>query len=62
MKSKTWRQIASSVALVIAAVYVVVLRGLNYSKEHQLYGIALVGVFGFLSISPKGSQRDKPWW
>jgi len=61
MKSMTWRQIASGVALVIAAIYVVVLHGLNYSKEHQLYGIALVGVFGFLSISSKGSRRDRPW-
>ena len=62
MKSVAWLRIASGIALLITAFYVVVLHGLNYSKEHQLYGIALVGVFGFLSISPKGSQRDKPWW
>jgi len=62
MESATWRQIASGIALLIAALYVVVLHGLNYSKEHQLYGIALAGVFGFLSINPKESQQDQSWW
>jgi hypothetical protein len=62
MKSKNWRQIASGIALLIAAVFVVILHVLNYSKEHQLYGIALVGVFGFLSIGAKESEQDKPWW
>src|SRR3989442_11230479 len=44
MKSMAWRQIASGVALVIAAIYVVVVHGLDYSKEHQLYGIAMLGL------------------
>ena len=61
MKSNTWRRVASGIAFVIAATYVVVLHGLNYSKEHQLYGIALVGMFGFLSINPK-AQQNELWW
>jgi hypothetical protein len=63
MRSFTKQQIASGVALVIAALFVVVLHSLNYSKEHQVYGIALVGVFGFLFLSrDKAQQQDKPWW
>jgi len=62
MKSNTWRRVASGIAFVIAATYVVVLHGLNYSKEHQLYGIALVGVFGFLSINLKEARSDAWWW
>jgi hypothetical protein len=62
MERASWRRIASGVALVIAALYVAVLHGMNYSKEHQLYGIALVSVFGFLSINPKESRRDAWWW
>jgi hypothetical protein len=39
------------------------LHSLNYSKEHQVYGIALVGVFGFLFLSrDKAQQQDEPWW
>lgn len=56
-------QIASGIALVIAAAFVFVLHALNYSKEHQVYGIALVGVFGFLFLSREGkAQGDDPWW
>jgi len=62
MKSVAWLRIASGIALLITAFYVVVLHGLNYSKEHQLYGIALVGVFGFLSINPKQLWRGESWW
>jgi hypothetical protein len=62
MESMTWRQIASGIALVIAAICVVTLHGLNYSKEHQLYGIALVAVFGFLSINWNESQQGEWWW
>jgi hypothetical protein len=63
MRSFTKQQIASGVALVIAALFVVVLHSLNYSKEHQVYGIALVGVFGFLFLSrDKAQQQDEPWW
>src|ERR1700752_3116378 len=63
MRRFTKQQIASGVALVIAALFVVVLHSLNYSKEHQVYGIALVGVFGFLFLSrDKAQQQDEPWW
>ena len=63
MRSFTKQQIASGVALVISASFVGVLHSLNYSKEHQVYGIALVGVFGFLFLSrDKAQQQDEPWW
>ena len=63
MGSLNNRQIASGVALVVTALFVVVLHSLNYSKEHQAYGIALVGVFGFLFLSrDKAAERDEPWW
>jgi len=61
MAITNWRRIASGIALVITAICVVVLHSLNYSKEHQLYGIALVGMFGFLSINPK-AQQNELWW
>jgi hypothetical protein len=63
MRSFSKQQIASGIALVVAALFVVVLHSLNYSKEHQVYGIALVGVFGFLFLSrDKAPERDEPWW
>jgi len=63
MTSLNKRQIASGLALVASALFVVVLHSLNYSKEHQVYGIALVGVFGFLFLSrDKAAERDEPWW
>jgi hypothetical protein len=63
MGSLNKRQIASGIALVVAALSVAVLHSLNYSKEHQVYGIALVGVFGFLFLSrDKAPEPDEPWW
>ena len=64
MESLNKRQIASGVALVVAAMFVVVMHSLNYSKEHQLYGIALVGVFGFLFLSRDEAQQqdEHRWW
>jgi len=64
MRSFNKQQVASGIALVVAALFVVVLHSLNYSKEHQVYGIALVGVFGFLFLSRDKTQRqkDEPWW
>lgn len=63
MRSFSKQQIASGIALVVAAFFVVVLHSLNYSKEHQVYGIALVGVFGFLFLSrDKAPEPDEPWW
>ena len=64
MRSFSKQQIASGIALVVAALFVVVLHSLNYSKEHQMYGIALVGVFGFLFLSRDKAQQqeDEPWW
>ena len=63
MRSFSKQQIASGIALVVAALFVVVLHSLNYSKEHQVYGIALVGVFGFLFLSrDKAPKSDEPWW
>jgi hypothetical protein len=55
-----WRKIASGIALIIAASSLVVLHKLNYSREHQLYSIALVGAFGFLFLSRHESQQDQP--
>jgi len=56
-------QIASGIALVVASFFVVVLHSMNYSKEHQLYGIALVSAFGFLFLSrDKVQQENDPWW
>jgi hypothetical protein len=49
--------------MVVAAAFVFLLHTLDYSKEHQAYGIALVGVFGFLFLSRDGEpQGDEPWW
>src|SRR5262252_386725 len=63
MRSFSKQQIASGIALVVAALFVVVLHSLNYSKEHQVYGIALVGVFGFLFLScDKAPEPDEHWW
>lgn len=63
MRSFTKQQIASGIALVVAALFVAVLHSLNYSKEHQLYGVALVGVFGFLFLSRDNApEPDEPWW
>jgi hypothetical protein len=63
MRRFSKQQIASGIALVVAALFVVVLHSLNYNKEHQVYGIALVGVFGFLFLShDKGREPDEPWW
>jgi hypothetical protein len=63
MGSLSKQQIASGIALIVAALFVMVLHTLNYSKEHQLYGIALVGVFGFLFLSrDKVRRQDEPWW
>ena len=62
MGSMNWQQIASGIALVIATFFVVLLHILKYSQEHQLYGVALVGVFGFLSISRNEGQQDETWW
>jgi len=63
MRSFSKQQIASGIALVVAALFVAVLHSLNYSKEHQLCGIALVGVFGFLFLSrDKAPEPDESWW
>ena len=63
MMSLSKLQIASGIALVIAALFVVLLHSLNYSKEHQVFGIALVGAFGFLFLSrDKAQQENDPWW
>jgi hypothetical protein len=63
MRSFSKQQIASGIALIVAALFVAVLHSLDYSKEHQVYGIALVGVFGFLFLSrDKPPEPDEPWW
>jgi membrane protease YdiL (CAAX protease family) len=63
MRRFSKQQIASGIALVVAALFVAVLHSLNYSREHQVYGIALVGVFGFLFLShDKEHEPDEPWW
>ena len=63
MRRFSKQQIASGIAIVVAALFVVILHSLNYSKEHQVYGIALVGVFGFLFLShDKEREPDEPWW
>jgi hypothetical protein len=63
MRSFNKLQIASGIGLIVAALFVVLLHGLNYSRENQLAGIALVSVFGFLFLSRDGEpQADEPWW
>jgi hypothetical protein len=57
-----WRRVASGIALIIATLALVLLHKLNYSREHQFFGIALVGVFGFLFLSSSEPAQDEPWW
>jgi hypothetical protein len=57
-----WRRVASGVALITATLALVLLHKLNYNQEHQFFGIALVGVFGFLFLSSNEPAQDEPWW
>ena len=45
------RRVASGIALIITTLVLVLLHRLDYSRELQFFGIALVGVFGFLFLS-----------
>jgi hypothetical protein len=45
------RRVASGIALIITTLVLVQLHRLDYSRELQFFGIALVGVFGFLFLS-----------
>jgi hypothetical protein len=56
------RRVASGIALIIAALALVLLHKLNYSREHQFFGIALVGAFGFLFLSGNEPAQEEPWW
>ncbi|HEY6206818.1 MAG TPA: hypothetical protein VIW21_11690 [Chthoniobacterales bacterium] len=55
-----WRKTASGIALIIATITLVLLHKLHYSNEHQYFGIALVGVFGFLFLSYGEPSQDEP--
>jgi hypothetical protein len=57
-----WRRVASGAALIIATLALVLLHKLNYSREHQFFGIALVGAFGFLFLSSNEPAPEEPWW
>jgi hypothetical protein len=56
------RRVASGVALIIATFALVLLHRLDYSRELQFFGIALVSVFGFLFLTSSESTPDEPWW
>ena len=45
------RRVASGIALIITTLVLVLLHRWDYSRELQFFGIALVGVFGFLFLS-----------
>ena len=45
------QRVASGIALIITTLVLVLLHRLDYSRELQFFGIALVGVFGFLFLS-----------
>jgi len=45
------QRVASGIALIITTLALVLLHRLDYSRELQFFGIALVGVFGFLFLS-----------
>jgi hypothetical protein len=61
----TRRQVASGIALVISALYVVVLNVERYDIHEQFYGIVLVCIFAFFFLSRTDQQktsRETPWW
>lgn len=61
----TRRQIASGIALVVSALYVVALNVERNGIHEQFYGIALVCVFAFFFLSrtdEQKSRRETPWW
>jgi hypothetical protein len=61
----TRRQVASGIALVISALYVVVLNVKGYDIHEQFYGIVLVCIFAFFFLSRTDQQRtsrETPWW
>jgi hypothetical protein len=61
MGNLNWRRVASGIALIIATLALVLLHKLNYSREQQFFGIALVGVFGFLFLSSSEPAPDEHW-
>ena len=54
------RRVASCIALIIATLTLVLLHKLDYSGELQFFGIAIVGAFGFLSLSSNEPAQEKP--
>jgi hypothetical protein len=62
MKTLPWQRIASGVALIIAAVCVVALHEMNYTREIQLCAVALVSVSAVLFISGAAPAKDEFWW
>ncbi len=61
MGNLDWRRVASGIALIIATLALVLLHKLDYSRELQFFGIALVGAFGFLFLSYEPAHEE-PWW
>ena len=56
------RRVACGIALIIATFALVLLHRLDYSRELQFLCIALVGAFGFLSLSSNEPAPEEPWW
>lgn len=55
------RRVASGIALIIATFALVLLHRLDYSRELQFFGIALVCAFGFLFLSSNEPAQEEPW-
>jgi hypothetical protein len=62
MKTLRWPRIASGIALILAAISVVALHQMNYTREIQLCGVALVSVWAVLFLSGTTAAKDEFWW
>jgi hypothetical protein len=62
MKSLSWQRIASGIALIAAAISVVALHEMNYTREIQLFAVALVSVSAVLFLSGATAAKDEFWW
>lgn len=62
MKSLSWQRIASGMVLIAAAISVVVLHEMNYTRETQLCAVALVSVSAVLFLSGAAPTEDEFWW
>jgi hypothetical protein len=62
MKSLSWQRIASGITLIAAAISVVALHKMNYTREIQLCAVALVSVSAVLFLSGATPAKDEFWW